>query len=293
MKTHAIKIESHGGPEVLSYREINLESLNDHDVLVRHHAIGVNFVDTYYRSGLYSIPLPSGIGSEAAGVIEAVGKKVLGFKPGDRVAYATGPQGSYAVRRIIESKFLVKIPSEISFEAAASSLLKGLTVHYLFRKIHTIRKNEKFVFHAAAGGVGLIACQWARHLGAKLIGTVSSDEKAEAARKAGAWEVINYVSDNVPQKVLELTEGDKVPVVYDGIGKSTWEISLDCLSPRGLMVSFGNASGPVTGVNLAILSQKGSLFVTRPILAHYVSTPEELTAAADELFSLMRAGHIK
>lgn len=290
--TLSVKVNKHGGPEALSVEEHELSSPGSNEVLIRHHAIGVNFVDTYYRSGLYQAPLPFGLGTEAAGVIEAVGKDVTHLKAGDRVAYATGPLGSYAERRLLDSQFVVKIPAEVSYEQAASVLLKGLTVHYLFKSVHRVSKGEQILFHAAAGGVGLIACQWARHLGAELIGTVSSEEKAKLAIQHGASKTINYVTENVPERVFQITEGRKVPVVFDSVGKSTWEMSLDCLRSKGLMVSFGNASGPVTGVNLGILSQKGSLFVTRPILAHYVSTRDELVKASEEVFHLVKKGII-
>jgi NADPH2:quinone reductase len=288
----SIRFHEVGGPEVLKLEEVAVAAPAAHEVLVRHESIGVNFIDTYYRSGLYASPLPSVVGSEAAGVVEAVGSGVTEFKVGDRVAYCTGPLGSYAERRVIDERFLVKVPDGVSFSVAASSMLKGLTVHYLFNSVHKLKSGEAVLFHAAAGGVGLIACQWARHLGAKLIGTVSSDEKAKVARDFGAWETINYSRESVVDRVAALTQGAKVPVVYDSVGKSTWEASLDCLAPMGLLVSYGNASGPVTGVNLATLAQKGSLFVTRPVLGHYVSTPELLRAAASDLFSLIEAGHI-
>lgn len=292
LTTRSIKVNKHGGPDVLFSEEHELSNPGPNDILIRHHAIGVNFVDTYYRSGLYHAPLPTGLGTEASGVVEEVGKEVNHIKVGDRVAYATGPLGSYAERRVIDSQFVVKIPDGVTFEQAASVLLKGLTVHYLFRSVHSVLKGEQILFHAAAGGVGLIACQWAKYLGAELIGTVSSEEKAQLAKQHGAWETINYVTENVPERVRQITQGRKVPVVFDSVGKSTWEMSLDCLRPKGLMVSFGNASGPVTGVNLGILSQKGSLFVTRPILAHYVSTREDLIKASEEVFQLVKEGII-
>ncbi len=290
--TSCIKFYQHGGPDVLKFEECSITNPKSTEVLIRHCAIGVNFIDSYYRTGLYPITFPSGLGTEAAGVVEAVGKDVPGLKVGDRVAYATGPLGSYAERRLVESRHVVKIPDGVSFEKAASVLLKGLTVHYLFKNIFPLEKGQQILFHAAAGGVGLIACQWASHLGVQLIGTVSSKEKAEIAKKHGAWEVINYVTENVPEQVIKLTNGKKVPVVFDSIGKSTWETSLDCLRSKGLMVSFGNASGPVTGVNLATLAQKGSLTVTRPILSHYMETNEDLSFASKELFSLVKAGKI-
>lgn len=288
--TVAVKFSEAGGAEVLEIHSTSLPKVGPTEVVVRHEAIGVNFVDTYYRSGLYKVPLPSDIGSEAAGVIEEVGPGVNDFKVGDRVAYATGPLGSYATRRLIDEKFLVSVPDTISFELAASSLLKGLTVQYLFESVFPIKKGQRILFHAAAGGVGLLACQWAKSLGVDLIGTVSSPEKGEIALKAGAWKVINYTTENVSERVRELTDGAGVPVVYDSVGKTTWDMSLASLASRGMMVSFGNASGPVTGVDLVTLAQHGSLFVTRPILAHYVSTPGELRKAASQFFELMAKG---
>jgi NADPH2:quinone reductase len=292
LMTMKVKFNHTGGPEVLSVVEEPLDLPQGSEVLIRHHAIGVNFVDTYYRSGLYPATLPSGLGSEAAGTVEAVGDKVEHFKVGDRVAYATGPLGSYSLQRVIDEKFLVKIPDEVSFEQAASVLLKGLTVHYLFHSTYPLKRGQQILFHASAGGVGLIACQWARSLGVQLIGTVSSSEKAQVSKEHGAWQTIDYTKEDVAARVMEMTNGHKLPVVYDGVGKSTWEISLDCLRPRGVMVSFGNASGPVTGVDLSTLAQKGSLYVTRPILAHYTSTREELTRAARDVFALVLKGII-
>jgi NADPH2:quinone reductase len=292
-KTRAIRFESYGGPEVLRMDEIILPELLDNEVRILHKAIGVNFIETYFRTGLYPATFPSGLGTEASGIVEAIGGKVSHLKPGDRVAYCQGPVGSYSERRNISAQFVVKIPDNVSFEQAASVMLKGLTVRYLFKDIHQLKKDETILFHAAAGGVGLIACQWAKHLGAKLIGTTSSKEKGEIAKSLGAWEVINYKEENISECVLHLTQGNKVPVVYDGVGKSTWEASLDCLRPRGLMVSFGNASGPVTGVNLSQLAQKGSLFVTRPVLGHYLESIEKLHTASADLFQLVGDGVIK
>ncbi len=292
-KQHIIRFHQVGGPEVLKFEELPLTAPKENEIQILHKAIGVNFVDTYYRSGLYPTTLPSGTGSEAAGVVEAVGSNVKHFKVGDRVAYAQGPLGAYADRRNVPANVVVKIPDNVSFESAAAVMLKGLTVYYLFKDIFPLKKEDEILFHAAAGGVGLIACQWAKHIGAKLIGTVSSDEKNKIAREHGAWEIINYKTENLPERILEITKGAKVPVVFDGVGKSTWEWSLDCLRPRGLMVSFGNASGPVTGINLATLTQKGSLFVTRPSLGHYMDTPEKLQKASDELFDLVGKGIIK
>lgn len=284
----AVRIEAHGGPEVLKVVEVEVLPPADNEVTIRQHAAGLNFIDIYYRTGLYPHPLPHGLGFEGAGVVEAVGAKVKHLKVGDRVGYAQSPLGAYAQVRNVPAAQVIKLPKGVSFEEAAAMMLKGLTVQYLFRQTYRLQGGETILFHAAAGGVGLIACQWAKALGVKLIGTVSSPEKAALARANGAWETIDYSHENVAERVLELTGGKKVPVVYDGVGKDTWEISLDCLEPRGLMVSYGNASGPVTGVNLGILNQKGSLYVTRPSLGVHVNTPEKLKAAADELFGLVQ-----
>lgn len=287
-----VRFSQTGGPEVLKLVNEPLLPPSELEVTIRHEAIGVNYIDTYFRTGLYPSTFPAGMGSEAAGVVEAVGVKVSEFKVGDRVAYATGPVGSYSQFRNLSQDHLVKIPDDISFEVAASVMLKGLTVHYLLTQTYQVSCDEIFLFHAAAGGVGQLACQYARHLGAKMVGTVSSEAKSQLALKLGAWRTINYRTDDIAKKMLELTDGKKVSVVYDSIGQNTWESSLNCLKPRGLMVSFGNASGPVTGVNLGILSQKGSLYVTRPTLYAYVSTPEELRASAAKLFGLISRGAI-
>jgi NADPH2:quinone reductase len=288
-----IQFSHHGGPEVLEYVDYEPREPQPTEVRVQNMAIGLNFIDTYYRSGLYSIgSLPSVLGSEGAGVVEAVGSAVSEFKVGDRVAYATGPQGSYSELHVLPADNLVKLPDSVSFEQAAAVMLKGLTVQYLLRQCYDLKGGETILFHAAAGGVGSLACQWAKALGVNLIGTVSSTEKAERAKQLGAWATINYSHENVAQRVLELTDGKKCPVVYDGVGKDTWEASLDCVAPRGLLVSFGNASGAVTGVNLGILSQKGSLFVTRPNLAGYADTPQRLRSMADELFGMIGSGKL-
>lgn len=289
----AVRIEQHGGPEVLKVVDVEVPAPASNEVTIRQHAAGLNFIDIYYRTGLYPHPLPHGLGFEAAGVVEAVGADVKHLKVGDRVAYGQSPLGAYAQARNVPAALVVKLPKGVSFEEAAALMLKGLTVQYLFRQTYRLQGGETILFHAAAGGVGLIACQWAKALGVKLIGTVSSPEKAALARANGAWETIDYSRENVVERLLELTGGKKVPVVYDGVGKDTWEASLDCLEPRGLMVSFGNASGPVTGVNLGILNQKGCLYVTRPSLGLHVNTPEKLKAAADELFGLVQKKKIK
>ena len=289
----AVRIEQHGGPEVLKVVEVEVPPPAANEVTIAQHAAGLNFIDIYYRTGLYPHPLPHGLGFEAAGVVEAVGADVKHLKVGDRVAYGQSPLGAYAQARNVPAAQVVKLPKSVSFDDAAALMLKGLTVQYLFRQTYRLQGGETILFHAAAGGVGLIACQWARALGVKLIGTVSSPEKAALARENGAWETIDYSRENVAERVLELTGGKKVPVVYDGVGKDTWETSLDCLEPRGLMVSFGTASGPVTGVNVGILNQKGCLYLTRPSLGVHVNTPEKLKAAADELFGLVSKKQIK
>ncbi|MGQ7960163.1 NADPH:quinone reductase [Pseudomonas sp. SP16.1] len=289
-----IQFSQHGGSDVLEYRDYQPAAPGPREVRVANRAIGLNFIDTYFRSGLYVPPaLPSGLGTEGAGVVEAVGSEVQGFAVGDRVAYATGPLGAYSELHVLPADKLVRLPDAIGFEQAAAVMLKGLTVQYLLRQTYPLKGGETILFHAAAGGVGSLACQWARALGVRLIGTVSSAEKAARAQEQGAWATIDYSHENVVQRVLELTDGAKCPVVYDGVGKDTWETSLDCVAPRGLLVSFGNASGAVTGVNLGILAQKGSLFVTRPTLAGYADTPERLQAMADELFGMIESGQLQ
>src|SRR5690606_37297781 len=293
MKTEAIIIKRHGGPEVMELVSQNVPEAAEGEVTIEQKAIGLNFIDTYFRSGLYKNPLPHGLGFEAAGKVIAVGPGVRHLKVGDRVAYAMGPIGAYAWTRTVPAWQVVKLPRNVDYEAAAAMMLKGLTVQYLFRQTYRLQGGETILFHAAAGGVGLIACQWARALGVKLIGTASSPEKCALAKAHGAWEVIDYSRENVVERVKELTGGAKLPVVYDGVGKDTWMTSLDCLQRRGLMVSFGNASGPVEGVDLALLNAKGSLYVTRPKLGDYVPTQETMQAAADELFGLVGDGSIK
>jgi NADPH2:quinone reductase len=289
----AIRLEQHGGPEVLKLVEVEVPAPAPGEVTIRQHAVGLNFIDIYYRTGLYPHPLPHGLGAEGAGVVEAVGSGVQHLKVGDHVAYGQSPLGAYAEARNVPAASVVKLPKGIAFDEAAAMMLKGLTVQYLFRQTYRLQGGETILFHAAAGGVGLIACQWAKALGVKLIGTVSSPEKAEIAKAHGAWKTIDYSRENIVERVLELTGGKKVPVVYDGVGKDTWEASLDCIEPRGLMVSFGNASGPVTGVNIGILNQKGSLYLTRPSLGVHVNTPAKLKAASDELFALVLKKKIK
>ncbi|MBV2182460.1 MAG: quinone oxidoreductase [Castellaniella sp.] len=291
-KAQIIQIRQHGGPEVMQLAQVDVPAPASHEVQIRQKAVGLNFIDIYCRTGLYPHPLPHGLGFEASGIIEAVGAEVKHLRVGDRVAYGQGPIGAYTDLRNIPADRVVAIPDSVGFEQAAALMLKGLTVQYLFRQAYRLQGNETILFHAAAGGVGLIACQWARALGVRLIGTVSSPEKAALARRHGAWEVIDYTREDVVARVLELTGGQKVPVVYDGVGKDTWETSLNCLRARGMMVSFGNASGPVEGVNLGQLAAKGALYVTRPILATYVATAQAMQAAAAEVFELVTAGKL-
>ncbi|MES0532733.1 quinone oxidoreductase [Citrobacter portucalensis] len=289
-----IEFHKHGGPDVLKAVEFTPVDPAENEIQVENKAIGINYIDTYIRSGLYPPPsLPSGLGTEAAGVVSKVGSKVTHIKAGDRVVYAQSALGAYSSVHNVPADKAAILPNAISFEQAAASFLKGLTVFYLLRKTYEIQPDEPFLFHAAADGVGMIACQWAKALGAKLIGTVGSAQKAQIALQAGAWQVINYREESIVERVKEITGGKKVRVVYDSVGKDTWEASLDCLQRRGLMVSFGNASGPVTGVNLGILNQKGSLYVTRPSLQGYVTNHRELTEASNELFSLIASGVIK
>jgi NADPH:quinone reductase len=286
----AIRILKTGGPDVLTLRDVDTPVPGPGEVRVRHGAIGVNFIDTYHRSGLYKLALPAGIGTEAAGTVEVVGEEVTGFAPGDRVAYCTAPVGAYAEAHVVPAAKLVKLPDAISFEVAAAALLKGLTVQYLLKQTFKVESGQTILFHSAAGGVGLIAGQWARHLGAKVIGTVGSDEKIALAEANGYDLVLNLNQDDWVAKVREATGG--VPVVYDSVGKDTWDGSLDCLAPRGLMVSFGNSSGAVPPFSPVVLSQKGSLYLTRPTLFAY-ATPGALPAMADDLFAVVASGAVK
>ena len=288
----AIRFHKAGGPEVLQVDDVAVGEPGAGQIRIRHTAAGVNFLDTYQRSGLYPMPLPQTGGNEGAGVVDAVGAGVTDLKVGDRVTY-TGLIGAYCEQRLVPADRMVKIPDGISDEQAASMLLKGLTVHYLIHSTYAVKSGETVLWHAAAGGVGLIACQWLKAKGVTVIATAGSDEKCALARSHGATHVINYSKDNFTAKVKELTGGKGVPVVYDSVGKSTWEGSLDCLQPRGLMVSFGNASGPVAPVNLGILSAKGSLYVTRPTLGTYIAARAELVQRANDLFEMVKSGKIK
>jgi len=289
---HAIRIHANGGPEVLRWEEVAVGAPGPGEARVRHAAVGVNYIDTYHRSGLYKLALPTVLGTEAAGTVEAVGAGVDWVKAGDRVAYCGGPLGAYSEVRVMPADRLVKLPEGVSERVAATLMLKGLTVQYLFRQTHKLKAGDTILFHAAAGGVGLIACQWARALGVTMIGTVGSDEKAALARANGCTHTIVYTRENFVERVKALTGGKGVPVVYDGIGKDTFPASLDCLSPRGLWVSFGNASGAVPPFDILVLSQKGSLYATRPTLATYAAKREDVTAMAAEMFDLVRAGKL-
>jgi NADPH:quinone reductase len=289
----AIRFHATGGPEVLKWESVDVAAPGPGEVRVRNTAIGVNFIDTYQRSGLYPLTLPSGLGTEAAGIVEAVGAGVQALSPGDRVASCTGPLGAYSTERLVPADKLVKLPDGIEDRTAAAMMLKGLTVQYLFRQTFPLKAGDTILFHAAAGGVGLIACQWARALGVTIIGTVSSDAKAALARESGCTHTIIYTRENFVERVREITGGKGVPVVYDSIGKDTFPASLDCLAPRGMFVSFGSSSGPVPPFNLIMLSQKGSLYATRPTLFTYASTHSALNAMASELFALVKEGRIK
>jgi len=288
----AIRIHAPGGPEAMQWEEVAVGDPGPGEARVRHTAVGVNYIDTYHRSGLYKVPLPSGLGSEGAGVIEAVGSGVDWVKAGDRIAYCGGPLGSYSEARVMPADRLVKLPDAISDRVAATLMLKGLTTQYLFRQIFPLKAGDTILFHAAAGGVGLIACQWARALGVTMIGTVGSDEKAALAKANGCTHTIVYTKENFVEGVKALTGGKGVPVVYDGIGKDTFPSSLDCLQPRGLFVSYGNASGPVPPFDILLLSQKGSLMVTRPTLFTFAKDRESIAAMSGELFDLVKAGKI-
>jgi len=291
--THAIRIHTPGGPEVMSWDKLDVPPPGPGEVRVRHTAVGLNYIDTYHRSGAYKLPLPSGLGQEAAGVVEALGPGVTELKVGQRVAYGTGPIGAYCEMRNMPVDKLVPLPDGIADRDAAAMMLKGLTVQYLFRQIGKLKAGDTVLFHAAAGGVGLIACQWARAIGVKLIGTVSSDEKAALAKSHGCAETILYTRENVIDRVKALTGGKGVPIVYDGVGKDVFPGVLDCLSPRGLWCLFGASSGPVPPLDLQLLAQKGSLWVTRPTLFNYANPRENMISMANEMFELMRAGKVK
>ncbi len=290
--TTQIRFHETGGPEVLKLETVTLAAPGPGEARVRHSAIGVNFIDTYHRTGLYKLPMPSAIGKEAAGVVEAVGEGVTMVAPGDRVVYCDGPLGSYSSERNIPANVLMKLPQYVSEQHIAAGFLRAMTVEYLLNRTFKCKAGDTILFHAAAGGVGLIACQWARAMGVTLIGTVGSDDKAKLALEHGAAHVINYRTENFVERVAAITGGKKVPVVYDSVGKDTWPASLDCLQPFGLMVSFGNSSGPVTGVDLGMLGPKGSLSVTRQTLMTYTANRATMEEMANNVFSLMKDGKL-
>lgn len=290
---HAIRFEQIGGPEVLRWEEVTVGEPAAGEARVRHHAVGLNYIDTYHRSGLYPVALPSGIGLEGAGVVEAVGEGVTEVAPGDRVAYAGGPLGAYAEVRTMPADRLVRLPESIPFEQGAAMMLQGLTAQYLLRQTYRVQAGDTILIHAAAGGVGLIVCQWAKSLGATVIGTVGSDEKASLARAHGCDHPVVYTRERFVDRVKEITGGEGVAVVYDSIGKDTFMDSLDCLRPRGMMVLFGAASGPVPPFDIQTLAQKGSLFLTRPTLFGYAAKRKDLLDMAGELFSVVTSGEVR
>lgn len=292
MRTKAIQIAENGGPEVMHLADVDVPSPGKGEIRLRQTAIGLNYIDTYHRSGLYALPLPTGIGMEGAGVIDAVGEGVKGLKVGDRVAYGVGPRGAYARHRNVPASRVAKLPKAISDETAAGMMLKGLTVRALLRSVYKVKRGETILFHAAAGGVGVIFTQWAKALGVKVIGTVGSDDKIAVAKAHGCAHVINYRSDDVVARVKEITKGAGVPVVYDGVGQATFMTSLDCLRPRGLLVCFGNASGPVKSFDLGLLATKGSLYVTRPTVMTYMADDAELAAASRDLIEIVKSGKV-
>ena len=289
----AIKIQKTGGPEVLELQEITLRKPKKDEVLIEHVAIGLNYIDTYHRSGLYPLVMPAELGMEASGVIKEIGPEVKNFLVGDKVAYAAMPLGAYSTHRIQKTNNLVKVPNEIDLTLAATLMTKGLTTYYLLHKTFPVSAGETILFHAAAGGVGQIFCQWARSLGVKVIGTVGSDEKIELAKKYGCDEVINYSKEDFSKKVLELTDGHGLPVVYDGVGKSTFEKSIKCLKTRGTMVSFGNASGALEPIDVPKMLQPKGLYFVRPSMGQYLNTNEELSEGSKLLFEKIISKKIK
>ncbi len=291
--THAIRFHKTGGPEVLSWDEVQVGKPGAGEARVRHTAIGLNYVDTYIRSGLYPTQLPSGLGAEAAGVIEEVGPGVTDIKAGDRVAYGNSPLGAYSEARVMPADRLVALPKGITDQQGAAMMLKGMTAWYLIRRTHVVKPGETILIHAAAGGVGLIVCQWAKELGATVIGTVGDEEKAALAKANGCDHPINYRKEDFVARVNEITQGKKLPVVYDSVGKDTFYKSLDCIAPLGLMASFGQSSGAIGPVDIGILATKGSLFLTRPTLNTYTASREDLLTAANELFDVVKKGAVK
>ena len=289
----AVKIQKAGGTEVLELQDITLRKPVKDEVLIEHVAIGLNYIDTYHRSGLYPLIFPSGLGMEASGIIKEVGPDVSSFSVGDKVAYASVPLGAYSTHRIFKTKSLVKVPDEIDLTLAATLMTKGLTTFYLLHKTYPVSSGETILFHAAAGGVGQIFCQWAKSLGCKVIGTVGSDEKIDLAKKNGCDEVINYSKEDFSKKVMELTDGKGLPVVYDGVGKSTFEKSVNCLKTRGMMISFGNASGALDPINVTKTLQPKGLFFVRPSMGQYLHAREELNEASKALFEKISSGKVK
>lgn len=290
---NVIRIHETGGPEVMKLESGTVTEPGPGEIRLRHTAIGLNYIDTYHRSGLYPVPLPSGLGLEAAGVVEAVGDGVEHLKTGDRVAYGNGPLGAYAEVRVMPANRVTRIPETVADDTAAAMMLKGMTVRYLLKETYAVQPGDTVLIHAAAGGVGSIAGQWAKALGATVIGTAGSSEKCELARAHGYDHCIDYSREDVAARVRELTDGAGVPVVYDGVGRATLEASLDSLRPRGLLVSFGNASGPVTGFSLGTLASKGSLYVTRPTLGTHVATDEALQANARDVIDVVASGKVR
>jgi NADPH2:quinone reductase len=293
MKANAIRIHETGGPEVMRWEEVEVPAAGPGEVTIKNHACGLNFIDTYQRSGLYPLTMPSGLGLEGAGVVEAVGPGVADFKPGDRVAYCSAPNGAYATYRNYPAERLIKIPDTVDFDTAAGMMLQGMTVEFLVRRTYPVKAGDFVLFHAAAGGVGTIAMQWLSSLGAVVIGTAGSPEKCAIAKSLGATHVINYRSEDWVKRVKEITDGKGVHVVYDGVGKDTFLPSLDCLRMRGTMVTFGNASGPAPEIQPLLLSQKGSLFLTRPTLFHYIASRADLELSASALFDVVNRGVVK
>lgn len=291
--THAIRIHTPGGPELLRWEPIELPPPGPGELRIRHTAVGLNFLDTYHRTGLYPLPLPAVLGSEAAGVVEALGEGVTGFAVGDRVAYGSGPIGAYCEVRNFAASHVVHVPAGVDDATAAAAMLKGMTAQYLLRRTYPVKAGETVLVHAAAGGVGTILCQWAKHLGATVIGTVGGEDKFAAARENGCDHVLNSRTEDVAKRVRELTQGEGVPVVYDAIGKDTFAGSLASLRTRGLMVSYGQASGPLAPMDPRVLAQHGSLYLTRPVLGHYLRTREELASTTRELFAVIASGAVK
>ncbi len=294
MLTHAIRIHQYGGPEQMQWETVDLAKPGAGEIRVEHRAVGLNYIDVYHRTGLYPTPdLPCTLGLEAAGVVAAVGEGVTEFSPGDHIAYASPPLGAYAEARNIAADRVVRLPDNIDFEQGAAMMLQGMTAEYLLRRTYPVKAGETILYHAAAGGVGLIVCQWAKQLGATVIGTVGSEDKAALARTHGCDHTILYRQEDVVARVHEITDGKGVPVVYDGVGKDTWEMSLDCLQPRGLMVSFGNASGKVPPIDIGTLTAKGSLYMTRPTLMTYTADSGEMRESANALFEVVTSGAVR